>query len=327
VAAVAIWFSHPALFIFTAGGVVLLIEVIHHKKWSTLVFFCCGAIIAVISFGANYMLSLAPLTRTTVLVDTWYKSFAPFPIASLQDAYWYLYVFLRMFVFPVGLSHYELLLGVIAFACGIISLHRGNQNISIMFMLSILITLFASALHLYPFEGRLLLFLTPTIVLLIAQGVASIQSKLSTSSPLISTIFIVLLLAHPVMRAGYHVVKPRAPEELRTVLTYVDENYRDGDVIYVYYASLNAYRYYAYRYEFSHEYVIGIESRNDWKQYYYDLATMKGRNRVWVLVSHIATWHGVDEEKLFVSYLGMLGKQKDVLRVSGAAAYLYDLSD
>lgn len=327
VGAVVLWFSHPALFVFVAGGVVLLVRSIRHKQWSVLLLLCCGVVAAAVSFGANYLVSLAPLSRTTVLLDTWHKSFAPFPPTSLRDVYWYGYVLVRMFTFPVGLSRYELLLGVISFIFGVIYVYRSDKKILIMFILSILVTLLASALRLYPFEGRLLLFLTPLIVLLIAQGIAYIQSKASIASPIAGFALVLILLIHPVLRAGYHVVKPRAPEELRTALEYVDKNYRENDVLYVYYASLNAYRYYAYRFGFEHDYVVGIESRDNWKQYYHDMEMIKGNHRVWVIMSHIATWHGVDEEKLFVSYLDMLGKQKDALRVSGATAYLYDLSD
>jgi hypothetical protein len=232
-----------------------------------------------------------------------------------------------MFTFPVGLSQYELLLGVVAFVFGAIYMYRAEQKIITAFILAIIITLFASALQLYPFEGRLLLFLTPLIILLVAQGVAYIQSKASIGSPVVGIVLVLIVLVHPILRAGYHAVKPRAPEELRPVVEYVDANYREGDVLYIYYASFNAYQYYAYRFGFKHSYFVGVESRDNWQQYYHDLEKMKGNQKVWVVMSHIATWHGVDEEKLLVSYLDMLGKQKDVLRVSGAAVYLYDLKN
>lgn len=327
VGAVVLWFSHPALFLFISGGIVLLVRSIRHKKWSAFVLLCCGGVAAAISFGASYLVSLAPLSKTAVLMDTWHKSFAPFPPTSLRDVYWYGYVLVRMFAFPVGLSQYELILGIASFVFGVIYIYRSDQKILTMCILSILITLFASALHLYPFEGRLLLFLTPLIVLVIAQGIAYMQSKTSTGSPLVGIALVLILLIHPVLSASYRLVKPRAPEELRPVVEYVDANYQEGDVLYIYYASFNAYQYYAYRSDFEHDYVVGIESRDNWEQYYYDLTKLRGNQRVWVIMSHIETWHGVDEEKLFASYLNMLGKQKDALRASGAVAYLYDLSD
>lgn len=325
--AILLWFSHPVLFVLITGGTILLVRSIGRKEWTACALLCCGGIIAAVSFGLNYVVLLAPLSKTAVLLDTWSKSFAPFPPTSFQDLYWYGFVFARMFTFPVGLSQYELILGIASFVFGVIYIYRRDRIILIMCILPILITLFASALHLYPFEGRLLLFLTPLLVLVIAQGIAYIQSQTSTGSPLVGIALVLILLIHPVLSASYHLVKPRAPEELRPVVEYVDANYREGDVLYIYYASFNAYQYYAYRSDFEHDYVVGIEARDNWGQYYYDLSAMKGNRRVWVIMSHIETWHGTDEEMLFVSYLDMLGKQKDVLRTSGAAGYLYDLGD
>jgi len=45
------------------------------------------------------------------------------------------------------------------------------------------------------------------------------------------------------------------------------------------------------------------------------------------MFSHVATWHGVDEEKLFLSYLERIGTRKDTFNASGASVYLYDMSD
>ena len=39
----------------------------------------------------------------------------------------------------------------------------------------LLFTLFASGLHQYPFHGRLLLFLVPTVHLLVAEGVVALS--------------------------------------------------------------------------------------------------------------------------------------------------------
>jgi hypothetical protein len=52
---------------------------------------------------------------------------------------------------------------------------------------------------------------------------------------------------------------------------------------------------------------------------------MAGRPRVWVVFSHIATWGGVDEEKVFVDYLDRLGQREQHFRTSGASAYLYNI--
>jgi len=164
------------------------------------------------------------------------------------------------------------------------------------------------------------------MILVIAQGISDIRNKIRHQSNFLGIALVVILLIHPVLLAGYHLIKPRAPEELRTVLEYVDENWHDGDVIYVYYASLNAFQYYHDRYGFPVEYVEGIESRSEWTNYYQDLQKLSGNKRVWLVFSHVAIHCGVDEERLFVSYLDLLGTQLDAFKASGSAGYLYDMT-
>ncbi|GAH14916.1 unnamed protein product, partial [marine sediment metagenome] len=127
--------------------------------------------------------------------------------------------------------------------------------------------------HKYPFEGRLLLFITPCMILIIAQGIDYIQRKMAQNSRLLGLALVCILLIQPVILAGYRLIKPRAPEELRPVMHYLNEHHEQEDVIYVYYASLNAFQYYSSRFDYTDDYIIGIEARNDWINYYKDNPT------------------------------------------------------
>ncbi len=326
VSALCLWFSHPALFVFCASLIVIYIYALRRPQWSTLGGLLIATMLGLASFLANYFVTLSSLSQHEQLLTTWQSSFMPLPPVSLPDIKWFAYVFLRTFKFPIGLSIYELLLAVLAFLWGCAMMFRHKRKNILLLILPILLALIASGLHRYPFEGRLLLFLTPFMILVIAQGISDIRNKIRHQSNFLGIALVVILLIHPVLLAGYHLVKPRAPEELRTVLEYVDENWHDGDVIYVYYASLNAFRYYHNRYGFPVEYVEGIESRSDWTNYYQDLQRLRGNKRVWLVFSHIATHCGVDEERLFVSYLDLLGTQLDAFKASGSAGYLYDMT-
>lgn len=326
VSALCLWFSHPALFVFCASLIVIYIYALRRPQWSTLPSLLIATMLGLASFLANYLVTLSSLCKHEQLLTAWQSSFMPLPPTSLSDIKWFAYVFLRTFKFPVGLSIYELLLAVLAFLWGCAIMFRYKKKIILLLVLPILLALIASGLHRYPFEGRLLLFLTPFMILVIAQGINDIRNKIRHQSNFLGIALVVILLIHPVLLAGYHLIKPRAPEELRTVLEYVDENWQNGDVIYVYYASLNAFRYYHDRYGFPVEYVEGIESRSDWTNYYQDLQRLRGNKRVWLVFSHIATHYGVDEERLFVSYLDLLGTQLDAFKASGSAGYLYDMT-
>jgi len=321
------WFSHPALFTFYAAAIVLLFTIIRRKDWNLFMWLCIAGIIATTSITINYFVSLESVSANKNLSDFWQHSFMPFPPTSISDIKWFGYVFLRTFKFPVGLSMYELFLAVLSFFFGCIIMFYKKRKILLILILPIILTLFASGLHKYPFEGRLLLFITPCMILIIAQGIDYIQRKIAQNSRLLGLALVCILLIQPVILAGYRLIKPRAPEELRPVMHYLNEHHEQEDVIYVYYASLNAFQYYSSRFDYTDDYIIGIEARDDLSKYYEDLKKLKGNKRVWVLFSHITVSHDTDEEKLIVSYLNILGTQLDEFKTSGASAYLYDLSN
>jgi uncharacterized membrane protein len=325
--ALSIWLSHPALFTLIGAVTVLITVIIKKKNWRLLVGLCFAGIITLTSLTFNYLLSLRALSRHRELLEFWQPSFMPFPPRSLADIRWFGYVFLRTFKFPVGLSIYELLLAVLSFATGCLYMFLKKRKIFFILLLPILLALIGSGLHKYPFEGRLLLFITPSMILIIAEGINYMRMKMAYASPILGFALVFILIAYPVGLAAYHLIKPRAPEELRPVMEYIGEQYEQKDVIYVYYASANAYRYYAPRFEYTDDYIIGIEARSNWVDYYHDLEQLKGNKRVWIMLSHIATKYGVDEEELFVSYLNILGRQLDAFKVSGASAYLYNMAD
>jgi hypothetical protein len=231
-----------------------------------------------------------------------------------------------MFKFPLGLWEYGLSIAVVSFFTGCVVIFRKCRAVLGLVILPVLITLFASGLQLYPFEGRLLLFLTPLMLLPVASGIVYIAKAIANTSRLLSVAVVLLLLAYPVVNGGYRLFQPRAPEELRPALQYIVNQYEEGDIVYVYYGAYNAFQYYQGRIGYTGDHIAGTESRDDWSGYYNELQGLQGNERVWILFSHVATAFGVDEERLFTSYLNTWGELVAAHHESGAAAYLYDLS-
>ncbi|UCG92201.1 MAG: glycosyltransferase family 39 protein [candidate division WOR-3 bacterium] len=327
VGALSPWFSHPAVFTFYAVAAVLLFYLVRRRQRVRMTWLIFIGIIGTVSLSINYLVSLQTLSQHEGLLQVWSKSFMPLPPTSLADIQWFAYAFARIFKNPLGLFFYELLLAVLSFLVGIIVLYSKKRRTVYMLLLPILFALLASGFRKYPFQGRLLLFIAPLMFLLIAEGIYFIRHSTAKNSNIIGIALVVILLIHPILLAGYHLIRPRAPEELRTVIYYLREHHEEGDCIYLYYAAQNAFRYYSDKLGFAEdEYIIGVEARDNWINYYKDLEKLRGVQRVWIVFSHIATWGGVDEEKLFLSYLNILGTPLDAFRASGASAYLYNLS-
>jgi hypothetical protein len=327
VGAISIWFSYPAVFTFYAALIIFLIPIIEERKWRSLAWLFIAGIIASMNLGINYFMTLEILSKSKDLLVGFQHSFMPLPPQSLKDLWWFIYVFLRIFKNPLGFSIYELILPVLSFIVGLVVIFYRKRKILWFLILPVLLTLIISGFKKYPFEGRLLLFITPAMILIIGAGIDQIRIVMSKISKVIGIALVILLLLYPVALACYRLVKPRAPEELRPVVGYLKEHKKDDDIIYLYYPTVKAYQYYAEKFGLDEKYIVGIESQYEWDNYYHDLENLKGNERVWALFSHIITWHGVDEEKLFLSYLNILGTRLDSFRVSGASIYLYDLSN
>jgi hypothetical protein len=275
-----------------------------------------------LSFGVVYVVSLAGLSRNSAMNNYWQGGFMPLAVSQWR---WYLDTFLGMFDNPVGLSLAGL--AAVGFIAGLIALWRNNRKLLALLMLPLLATLAASAVRLYPFSGRLILFLVPLIVIVIAEGVTQLWTLTRTQSVVIGGAIILLLFAQPVLNAVDNFVQPKMGEDIRPAISYIRQHWQKGDQLYVYYGARPAFMYYGPQFGFEdNDYIPGEAGRNDWNQYWAEIERVRGQPRVWLLFSHVWQGNGVDEEKLFLFRLNRLGQQLDAKQTSGAAAYLYDLN-
>jgi hypothetical protein len=97
--------------------------------------------------------------------------------------------------------------------------------------------------------------------------------------------------------------------------------------MYVYYNGQSVFEYYAPRYGWNRtNTVAGICSRFHPERYLADLAQLRGRHRVWVLVVSGASVRGFEEDKIIVGFLEHIGRRLDDRVAVGARMYLYDLA-
>ena len=171
----------------------------------------------------------------------------------------------------------------------------------------LLLTLLASGLELYPFFERLVVFLSPLLILLIARGC----DRLTYAFPGNRSwryVFCVLLLIGPLVSSSKELLNPALfgrykKSYQREALSYVDRNYKQGDVVYIYWNMQYAYEYYKKTYNLRFDGILGSDvkfiSRNE--QDYIrnlgkDISLLEGRKRVWVIYSK-ELWNDIGEEE------------------------------
>ena len=353
----AMWLSHPAVFILAGLGAYLSAMKVKAKEWKqlgklTIIFASWG-----FSFFIIYILYIKNYNNEWVL--QWWKmlnSFMPFP-PSLATVKWLGIKLFEIFKNPAGFQKplpVTFVVGLL-FIGGCVSLFKTDKVKLLILIFPIIFTIAASAFEYYPVHGRMILFFLPSIYLLIAAGITSLPLKNKSLKNLAIILLLVFVCSHPLYKAISHLKHPRVVEEIKPVLKYVKANMRKDDVVYVFYWSEPAFRYYAQLYGFDYtkcalisiepakeyvkevdyfrsssknaparlngynpdvECVIGISEKfRDCKS---DIDQLWGNKRVWFIFSH-------SHEKPFLKYLDKIGSRIAENRQPGAAVYLYDL--
>jgi hypothetical protein len=203
-----------------------------------------------------------------VLVDAFEQSFASRP---------------SLLVAPVGL----LALGTWLLA----ALGFGLRFESVLLLVAPWIAaIIAARLEIYPLEGRLAVYLLPTITVGVGTTMAALASD-RFRSPL------VLLPAAVVAALGINAAIVMQDSikrvELASVLRDAARDWRPDEPVYVHFWSRRALAYYRHRFgrDWKAEFVIGQNHKADVAAYVQEIERIgSGRQRVWLLLSHV--WNG-----------------------------------
>jgi hypothetical protein len=324
--AIAVWFSHPAIFVLAGIGLCLFLPWLRQRGPADRRRALSVASAWAASFAVNWAVALRPASAVPGLRRQWSGEFAPLPPMSLADARWFAGKFFEVFTNPVGFVSVSAGLGALGFSVACAIGFRGRRGWLAVLLAPLLFALIASALHEYPFEGRLLLFAVPFLLLVVGEGSERLAREVRRGAEAIGAIFIALLLFLPFARAAERFLRPQTNQELKAVLAHVRQHAANTDLLYGYRSS-PAFDYYLPRFGFDPKrYVGGVGSKGDWSAYARDLERLRGSRRVWIVL-----W-GLPEEKsggtaaFFLYVLDGMGTRLDAVERPGAAAYLYDLS-
>jgi len=322
--AVAVWCSHPALFVLAGLGMALIAHAVEAKDRARIVGTLAVGAVWPLGFAGVYAVSLCDMGSNGYLLDYWAGHFPP---RSGDSAAWLVDHAFEFFRTPGGwggrLIPASGLAAVLAFL-GALAWYREARWPLFAILLPALVVLIASAAHLYPFAGRLLLFLVPAATLLVARGTQVAVGALRERIGWPSYVVPVLLVAASLHEAVVQIRTPSRAEEIRLVLDRVKQAWQTGDRLYVYGGAGDAgagpaFEFYAPRYGFPAESVIrGEIHRDDPSQYRGEIAKL-APGRIWVLFAH----RHRDEETWIRAAFDGIGVRSTVYEAPGAAAYLY----
>ncbi|MFA5088495.1 MAG: hypothetical protein WC552_05615 [Candidatus Omnitrophota bacterium] len=314
------WFSHPAVFILGALAAVLLEKCLSKKDRREIISSLIAVSFWLVSFGLLYLFSFRKMGMRVELKEYWSAAFMPLPPKSFSDLLWFPLSFRDFFLDPGDIRYPGV--GLVAFILGGYAFFRKQRPVFLLLLMPFLFALLASGLHKYPFEGRVILFLSPLLYLVCARGLQFLFEQSWISLKIIGALLAALLILHPVQTAGKCFVYRMASEEIKSVLSGLQKKIQPEDRIYLYYGAGPAFHHYAKMYGLDqYPLVEGCRSRTDWLNYLDDLEVLRNSPRVWVIFSHVFG----GEEEYISDYLDMIGRRLDKIKAYGACAYLFNL--
>lgn len=325
VSAASVWLSHPAAFVVAGAGVTAAGLALRRRDTQQLTRLLLAGVAILVSLAIVLASSDRDTTRNEFLLGYWKAGFLPFPPRSLADLRWFIDRGIGILedpgaFFPAGAA-------ALALLAGIVVLLRERYEAALLLLSPLPFLLAASGLRLYPVHGRLVIFLLPALLVLIAAGADGIRRE-AARIPIFGAILLVMLLLDPFASEAKKLFSAPGSEDLRPLLARLSREAHPDDPVYVYYDAQFAWRYYAPRYGLDPaRAIVGRSAESIWSDDARDVERLRGHARVWLLFSHAHLRQTPrSEEDFFRFELDRAGRRLFEQHVPGASLYLYDLS-
>lgn len=319
--------SHPAIFVLGGISLGLILYYFFRKDYSQLLPIGIMILAWLFTFAVLFFLSYKDLTINGYLTHYWRKYFMP--IFAWEDIAWFSRIFQNIFEDLVDITSFYFIEGFLSIIGSIILVIRKWQW-GIPFLATLFLNLAASAMHKFPFGGRLFLYSLPILLIFIGMSLEFIFLALKRSPRLSSGIWFVcaLFLIYKPLTSSLDILHtPLTKEEIKPVIEYLIDHYRENDIVYVYYGAIYPLRYYAPYYGLHiNDFVIGSDYRDTPQKYMAEIKKLRGHKRVWFVFSHLFTDEIVNERDVIFSGLYRIGKVKERYKASNAYIFLYDMS-
>ncbi len=322
----ALWFSHPALFVLAGIGIALAIHFLQLRDYASLRWMIFTGILWLGNLTLLYFINLRQLSQNDYLANYWTEGFLPLP--PWKDFIW----LNELMTYQFGIQFIPLLVSILILV-GWVALLRESRTLAIAIAFTALFAFTASALRLYPVNGRLSLFLIPLGILLLGKVIEVAQRALSFNK--FASIGAAALLGGylfipPFVTSFNNLISPKYYEHIRPAMRVLADSWKDGDALFVTAWAEPAFRYYAPFYGLEEVEIVTseIEDYPDGEKLKFRISPLVGEKRVWVLFSHVYEQGGINERDYLVAYLDEIGEKRREILKSGTSVYLffYDLS-
>jgi hypothetical protein len=321
----ALWFSHPSVFILAGIGTTLLFSYIKKWEFKNIWLITITGVFWLANIGLLYSLTLGNLQQNSFMRNYWQGAFAPMPPWSAWKWYWGTFQANANSHYAITFAPWILLIFILT---GWFVLFQTKRVFAITIAWTLFFTMLASSLALYPSLERMVLFLTPIVIMLIGISLEAILQKFRSNVVIQATIALsacVYLFYGALPLTVEQFLSPKYFEHIRPTMGYLQENWKDGDVMYISNGGIPAFEYYAPMYGLENiSYIAG--NRDDYGSPSHVLKRfdpLKGQQRVWVLFSHVYEKGGFNEKDFIFDHLKKDGRKIREFRQPNTSVFLY----
>ncbi len=179
----AMWSSFPSVFVLAGAGLWLAGQAALARRWRRLGALAVLGAVWSANFAACFVVARRLLAEGPFMWNWWGFAFLPLPPRTAAQAEQVFWQFANVFTNPVGIvtplgPMGTALLSLVLFAAGLLSwATKRRWGTLVVLSAPIALAMLASALHRYPFHGRLILYLVPSFLLPIVEGVDAVGRR------------------------------------------------------------------------------------------------------------------------------------------------------
>ncbi len=205
------WCSHPSVFVLAAVGTVGLAAEVRSAGWRSIGLWVAVGLAWAASLAAVHAVAMAQLEQKRGMWAFWAFAFPPWPPRTLWDASWPARRLILMLVEPLsfGMPLGPRLSMLPALGCGLLGLvrlWRADRRRFALLASPFAFAMLAAYLRFYPFHGRLVLFLAPTMLLAVASGLDRVGQ--TRGGGFLHGALVALVVAVPAASAAVRAVAP-----------------------------------------------------------------------------------------------------------------------
>ncbi|MGZ9235761.1 MAG: hypothetical protein ACXW4E_09570, partial [Anaerolineales bacterium] len=242
----ALCFSYPALFVIAGIGITLFVH--YWTDQRRLLWIGSVGVIWTVTFLAIYFLLLRHQTQDPYLITFWDNLLSFMPMPPWRELSWFPKAASGLFFVVAGLSsHLVLVLPV--YLLGLWGFWKEKRwQWALALLIPIALNVVVSGFQKYPFHGRLILYLLPLVFIVLGKGVDflidSIRNRVIAKT---AFAFLIILFLRPAIPTtnSYLITHSYLQDDLKPVLSFVEEHKEADDLVYLYHYIEPQYAYYA----------------------------------------------------------------------------------